>query len=121
MFSLKNLPQISRHNQNPRQQSSYRWFPPPTCSYKLNVDGAIFYNQKKAGVGIILRDSSGNVVLVANKKEEEVPDPSTIEILAMFRGLQICANIGIQNLILENDCLLMISEIQTSSDSSVPQ
>ncbi|XP_042939474.1 uncharacterized protein LOC122274504 [Carya illinoinensis] len=121
VFSMKKVPHNRRQIPTPKQQPSHQWLPPPVGSCKLNVDGAKFNDQKKAGVRIILRDFSGDVVLATSKREEEVADPSTVEILAMFRGLQICANMGIQNLILENDCLMMISKLQTNSDSFVHQ
>ncbi|XP_042942759.1 uncharacterized protein LOC122276939 [Carya illinoinensis] len=81
----------------------------------------MFYDQKKAAVEIILGDFDGDVVLAASKMEDDVVDPPTFEILTMFRGLQLCANMGIQNIILENDCLHMVFEVQHCSTAFVSQ
>lgn len=59
---------------------------PLAGSMKLNVDGAVFIDQQKIGVGIILKDI-GKIIMVASKKEYEVKDPVEIELLAILRGL----------------------------------
>ena len=33
-----------------------RWSPPPTARYKLNLVGAVFKEQKSAGIGVLIRD-----------------------------------------------------------------
>lgn len=60
-------------------------------------------------------------MIAASKVENDVNDPETIEVLATFRGLQICANMDIYNTILESDCLLMVKELQDAiySHSSI--
>ena len=31
-----------------------RWTPPPSDKYKINVDGAVFKDQKAVGVGVLI-------------------------------------------------------------------
>lgn len=83
----------------------------------LNVDGAIFEGQHSIGVGMVLRDVKGDVIMIATRKEYEVNDPIEIELLAVFRGLQICMHMGITNLIVESDSLLMVQAIQSGKCS----
>lgn len=63
------------------------WMKPPPRVLKLNVDGASFKDQHKAGVGIILRDFEGEVIPAISKKELEVIDPDEVGLLAILRGL----------------------------------
>lgn len=72
-------------------------------------------------MGIIPWDTKGDIVMAASKLEDGVLDLASIEILAMFWGLQLCVNMGIANIILENDSLLMVTEIQKATDSYAPQ
>ncbi|XP_042952221.1 uncharacterized protein LOC122289301 [Carya illinoinensis] len=88
---------------------------------KLNVDGAIFFYRYKAEVGIILRGTKGDIVMFASKLEAKAQDLAIIKLLAMFWGLQLCANMRIANLILESDCLMMVDELQNVIDSHYPQ
>lgn len=58
-LSMKKIPNTMRQVPISQQKTSYSWQPPPTDFLKLNVDGAMFYDQHKAGVGIILLDTKG--------------------------------------------------------------
>lgn len=48
-------------------KSFFGWQPPPRGSMKLNIDRVVFYHLHKAGVGTILRDAQGKVIMAANK------------------------------------------------------
>ncbi|CAI9773285.1 unnamed protein product [Fraxinus pennsylvanica] len=87
------------------------WKTSPTGFLKLNVDGAIFHHLHKAGVGSVLRGQEGKVLMAASKGEREVANPETIEFLAVLRGLQFVLFMGISHLVLESDCLLVVSQL----------
>ncbi|KAF5481611.1 hypothetical protein F2P56_002251 [Juglans regia] len=84
-----------------------RWKSPPSDFLKLNVDGAVVTEYKKAGIGMVLCDSNGKVVMAATIFEPAVNEPSTFELLIVFRGLQMCLPLGIPKLIVESDYLLI--------------
>ena len=42
-----------------KQTVAVVWTPPSPNRYKINVDGAVFKEQKMAGVGILIRDAEG--------------------------------------------------------------
>lgn len=65
------------------------WKPPPQGYLKLNVNNALFFNQKKVGVGVILRNEKGAIVTTASKVENEVSNSKTMA-LPIFQGLQFC-------------------------------
>jgi len=44
-----------------------RWSPPPGCTYKTNFDVAIFEELHCAGIGIVYRDHSGQVVVALSQ------------------------------------------------------
>lgn len=91
--------------------------PPPHGILKLDVDEAVFHDQHKARVDILLRDDKGEVVMAASKKECKVNDPIEIELLAMFRELQLCIQWDIPDIILESDSLLMVQALQAEGES----
>ncbi|XP_040990905.1 uncharacterized protein LOC121238126 [Juglans microcarpa x Juglans regia] len=93
------------------------WEKPPTGVLKLNVDGAIFKDQHRARVGIIFRDAAGDVILAASKKEYVVNDLAKLELLAMLSGLQLCLPLGIEELILESDSLMMATQLEDEEES----
>lgn len=48
------------------------WQPPENGFFKLNIDGAPFSDFQVAGIGVILRDSYGEVVFAVSMKEQDV-------------------------------------------------
>lgn len=62
---------VAKRNDTRSIKKTCKWLPPPQNALKLNVDGAVFHDQKFAGVGIILR-SRGQVIMATTKKESEV-------------------------------------------------
>lgn len=84
---------------------------------KLNIDGAIFHDHCSLGVGMVLQDEGGRVIFTASKPEHEVDGPMEIELLAVPRGLQICFPLGITELQVECDSLLVVQELNKEQDS----
>ncbi|CAI9762880.1 unnamed protein product [Fraxinus pennsylvanica] len=95
------------------------WKAPPADFLKLNVDGATFHHLHEAGVGIVLRDQTGTVLMAASKGEWEVADPEMIEFLAVLRGLQLVMSMGISRLVIESDCLFVVSQLNDEESISL--
>ncbi|XP_042958008.1 uncharacterized protein LOC122293496 [Carya illinoinensis] len=87
-------------------------------SLKLNVDGAIFSDQCRSGIGVVLRDDKGQVTFAASKLEDALADPMEIELIAILRGIQLCIPLGIAELQIESDALLVIEELKKDGRSS---
>ncbi|XP_042954614.1 uncharacterized protein LOC122291030 [Carya illinoinensis] len=97
-----------------------RWKPPPIGALKINTDGAMFQGCCTSGVGVILRDEKGKVILAACKKEPEFSDPMEVELLAILRGLQLCIPLGIGELIVETDSMLSVRALTAEGESMSP-
>ncbi|XP_042974660.1 uncharacterized protein LOC122306292 [Carya illinoinensis] len=98
-----------------RQQC--RWESPPSGVFKLNVDGAFSSNGSVSGIGVIVRNSKGEVIMSAAKKELSVMTAVEVEALAIIRGLQLCIDLEIQNLVIESDSLLVVKEFNKQGSS----
>lgn len=90
------------------------WQPPPEGWFKVNIDVTLFFDIQEACIRATVRDNRGDIMLVASIKEKQVQEPKTIQSLAILRGLQQCLHLGITNLIIESNCQLVVSEIQSS-------
>ncbi|KAK1591022.1 hypothetical protein Q3G72_001013 [Acer saccharum] len=66
------------------------WSPPVGSTLKFNVDGSSFGNPGAAGVGGVLRDSSGKVVGMFSEFVGNL-DAITAEILAIHRAVSLVA------------------------------
>lgn len=99
-----------------RQQG---WWKKSFTDYlKLNVNGAMFIDYCKADIGMVLRDEHNKFWFVASMEKHEVSDLEDIKLLEILRGLHISTSMSIKRILVENDCLLMVKECNTSGRSS---
>lgn len=49
--------------------------------------------------------------------ENQLQQPESIESLAILGGLQMCSHLGIQNLILESNCQLVVNKLSGAAHS----
>lgn len=88
------------------------WKPHTIGTLKLNVDGVIFASIRATEIRTILLDNKGDIILVASIREQADFDPTSIECLAIYKGLQLCLNMGITNLLVESDCQVIVQVIK---------
>lgn len=70
-------------------------------------------------MGALFRDNNGDVLMTTNLRETVLQNLETTEYLAIFRGLQLCLNLGINHLIVELDCQTLVKELQSDDASSM--
>ncbi|KAL3812349.1 hypothetical protein ACJIZ3_013617 [Penstemon smallii] len=102
----------------PMDRSVPRWSPPPEGFVKVNMDAAISKDGLTIGLGFIARDSLGHCL---GWKATSLPlplDPEAAEATAALRALEFSIASGWNRLILEGDCLPVVSRIR-SPDSSM--
>lgn len=71
--------------------------------WKLNVDGAIFPAQCRAGVGCVICDELGKFTMAATLPEVHRDDSLEMELLAMLRGLHLCWMSDLGKLVVETN------------------
>ena len=57
---------------------SVRLIPPLGDTYKTNFDGAIFANKNEAGLGVVVQNANGEVIVAMSEK---IPCPYLVEVL----------------------------------------
>ncbi|KAL4360626.1 hypothetical protein GQ457_04G020270 [Hibiscus cannabinus] len=95
----------------PRCRCSPRWRPPPAGSVKINVDGAFLPSACLGAIGVIARDSSG-AVLGGFAKPVPVRCPaSTVEVSALFTGLEFAIANGWASALIESDAVVLVNKL----------
>jgi len=90
-----------------RRQPKKLWSAPQENWVKVNVDGALA-DSGAAGIGVIIRDSRGTVLLSAWKSLQNGASAEEIEALACREGLHLAAEWIKKPTILESDCSTVI-------------
>ena len=95
----------------PLHRNHTRWKPPEQEVYKMNYDEAVFSQQGKAGLGVIIRNSEGAIMALMT---QQIPLPTTVaqvKALAVRRAAIFALEIGITKAILEGDLETIVKEL----------
>ena len=92
-----------------------RWNPPPISCFKCNVDAAVFVELKSVGIGVIVRDWHGHFVAAMCKKLHAPLGPLEVESKAVEIGMQFARQLGLLDIIMEGDSLLVSRALNQSS------
>ena len=80
-----------------------RWKPPDRDIYKVNYDGAIFEQQGKAGLGVVIQNSNGEVMASMSQLVQLPSTVAQVEAMAARKAIEFALEIGFDEIILEGD------------------
>lgn len=92
------------------------WIPPPGW-LKFNFDGSFKNDTGKAGIGGLIRDPYGNMIM-AYAAEVCAKNPLETERLELQRGISHVNEMDASAIQIEGDCLALITTIQNSAHLS---
>ncbi|XP_050259076.1 uncharacterized protein LOC126704086 [Quercus robur] len=93
-----------------------RWQPPKPPWYKANMDGAVFTQQKEAGIGVVIRDHHGEVVAALSKRIKAPLGAVEIEAKAMEEGVRFAWEMGIRDCLFKSDSLTVVNAMQRRTE-----
>ena len=88
------------------------WQPLNSPLYKVNFDDALFDSEQSAGLGVVIRNEAGQVMV--SFSERALLSFTTIEVEAMTarRPLVLALEAAFDRVILEGDSLVLINVLQ---------
>jgi hypothetical protein len=90
------------------------WSPPPEGTVHINVDAALFSPSRQMGIGIVIRNHSGDCSIACSELVKEVTTPEVAEALAVRRALSFAKEEGFDKLVIASDCLSLVRRINSS-------
>ncbi|KAK7847015.1 hypothetical protein CFP56_007171 [Quercus suber] len=78
-----------------------RWSPPPAGTYKANFNAAIFEELHYAGLGVVYRDHSGQVIAALSQRIGLPRTVEMVEALAASRVVEFARELRLFDVILE--------------------
>lgn len=104
--------EVHQRPTNPvRHAPRVKWSPPAEGGYKANFDAAFFENSELVGIGVVVRDSFGNVMGALSQK---IPRPQSVEhaeALAACRAVILVKELLLFQACFEGDCQRVIQAI----------
>ncbi|KAH9781470.1 hypothetical protein KPL71_008488 [Citrus sinensis] len=95
---------------NPKTPSP-GWQSPPLPWYKVNINAAVSSKEARAGIGMLIRNSQGEVMAASNCREISTDNIEFLEALAIQKGIQLAKDIGLVLAITESNSLNVVNLI----------
>jgi ribonuclease HI len=91
------------------------WTAPNSGWMKANWDMAINKDQDRVDIGVIIRDEKGRVVVAMSRTRQGLLEPTTGEALGAFQATRLIMELGLQNIILEEDAKQIVEAINSTT------
>lgn len=93
-------------------QMRTKWKPSSRAAFKVNFDAALFSEQQKTGVGVIIRDGQGLPIAALCKCFPHLFSVDDAEALAAREALQLAVEVGISDAEVEGDSLTIYNALR---------
>ena len=87
------------------------WEPPVGLIYKVNVDVAVFAEINTSGIGVVVRNERGEVMVSLVAEGPLMQDSEEVEVLACRKVLEFVVDAGFMDLLLEGDNMSVMKSI----------
>ncbi|KAF5468375.1 hypothetical protein F2P56_012531 [Juglans regia] len=92
------------------------WQALPLAWIKLNWDSAVDKVRGLVGVGVVVRNSSGNIIATLRTKKHLYPDPLLDEAFRALKMVQFGLELGLTHIIIEGDSLQVINNLRRDKE-----
>ncbi|XP_042962682.1 uncharacterized protein LOC122296954 [Carya illinoinensis] len=119
LFQFKQVQQQSHKNQDSgiRRGRSCRWKAPAKDQVKVNWDAALKIKEGRMGIGVVIRDENGDVMVSLCSQRRNVRDPLVAELQALRQAMKLCADLNITDVIFEGDALKVVKAVNNPESS----
>ena len=93
------------------------WTPPGAGFYKINFNGPIFESSGRAGLGVVVRDVEGMVIVALSHNIQLPSSVDSAEALAAQRAIILAQEISLTQVVVEGDSLKVIAAINSPKQS----
>ncbi|KAM1833609.1 hypothetical protein ACFX13_023409 [Malus domestica] len=115
-FEAKSAPDLASSVALPQVGPEARWTPPPLHFFKVNVDASWSSSSSSGFVGVVIR-TDGGLFVAARREHISAPSVASAEALALVKGCELAAGLGLGSIIVESDSKDSISALTASLET----
>ena len=93
------------------------WKPLNPSMFKINFDGAVFKNDNKSGIGVVIRDHQGLVIASLAQQLSHAFQALKIEVLVAAQAITFDVETGIGKVVLKRDSELIITALKAGGQT----
>lgn len=101
-----------------RSRRNAKWEPPSADHIKVNVDATINERDDRIGLGMVVRDASGSVLLAASQSKWPFISVERAELEALLWAVDFIKDRGWHHVVMEGDAQYVIHALQRKSNRS---
>ncbi|XP_042977200.1 uncharacterized protein LOC122308072 [Carya illinoinensis] len=94
-----------------RQRDFCRWKAPAIGQMKANWDAVLKLEEGRMGVGVVIRNENGDLMVSMCSQKHNVCSPLVAELQALWCALQICTDLNLTEVVFERDALNVVKTI----------
>ncbi|XP_042992245.1 uncharacterized protein LOC122318727 [Carya illinoinensis] len=102
---------------NERGRHGCKWKAPIGDCIKVNWDAGINKKDERVGIGVVVRDGRGEVMVSLCYSNEGCCSPVVAELRALWRVMKLCAELNFENVIFEGDALVVVNAVNSEKES----
>ncbi|XP_040990906.1 uncharacterized protein LOC121238127 [Juglans microcarpa x Juglans regia] len=95
------------------ERRGLKWKKPANNLMKANWDAALNVKEGNMGIGVVIRDDLGEVLVSLCSSKGRVTNPATVELHALWRALKLCVELNFTKVLLEGDALKVVKAVNS--------
>ncbi|XP_041001018.1 uncharacterized protein LOC121246799 [Juglans microcarpa x Juglans regia] len=107
----------SRNHDRMAQTDLVYWQPPDTDWIKINWDVAVRERGNRLGVGIVVRDSEGDILASYMQPLHFCSQAEIAEARGLISAVKLCKELSLQRVIFEGDSLQVVNAVKQNAQS----
>ncbi|ONI15824.1 hypothetical protein PRUPE_3G063400 [Prunus persica] len=112
---------LMRRESNIVIEKASKWSHPPVGKFKLNVDAAYIPDTGVGGIGAVIRNEKGEVMVATALPLHTATSPKHAEIMALQFGLNFAWDAGFSSILVESDSQTVVNNLNTDEESFAPK
>ncbi|KAI5337026.1 hypothetical protein L3X38_016295 [Prunus dulcis] len=112
---------LMRRESNIVIEKASKWSHPPVGKFKLNVDAAYIPDTGVGGIGAVIRNEKGEVMVATALPLHTATSPKHAEIMAPQFGLNFAWDAGFSSILVESDSQAVVNNLNTDEESFAPK
>ncbi|XP_021839401.2 uncharacterized protein [Spinacia oleracea] len=109
---------VAPHTNGSVVASACSWSPPPQGTVKINIDAHLY--STGVGVGVVIRDYRGVVLVAAVKRTDAAWSPNVAEASIALYGVALAKRLGYEKVMLECDAINIVRTIDKNEEGAPP-
>ncbi|XP_042992296.1 uncharacterized protein LOC122318762 [Carya illinoinensis] len=106
---------VRQGNDTCSDRRDVRWNRPKELSVKANWDAAVDKKERNVGIGVVIRDEEGEILVATREHMSYVTDGAIAESFALRKAMEVCRDLNFNNILFEGDAQNIVNVVNVET------